>query len=137
MAKDVFNSVFNFDVIRDMFESNLDAIRPKPINNGITIRQFHKKLLNILEIELSYRDMMKYLRDDGYLHKTSGAIYNSPTKKSLNDKLMVMEYLKDDDMYRMIITQKGVAFLLRYFIKKLGIKVSYSYSMNENIHFTK
>ena len=86
------------------------------------------KYLNQNGVAVGQNRLFQYLREDGFLCKAKGELFNLPTQKSLDLKVLNIKessILQNGEILTRrtpVVTGKGQLYLLNCYIKKLGRK---------------
>ena len=87
---------------------------------SITVNVLAKIIQNQLPFTFGEHMLFENLRLDGYLCRDD-AVFNNPTAKSIQNKLMYMAYDPVEHTYTLMVTAKGVAYFTQFYKNKFGM----------------
>ena len=87
---------------------------------SVTVNILAKIIQNQLPFNFGEHMLFENLRLDGFLCRDDD-IFNNPTARSIQDKLMYMSYDPVEHTYTLMVTSKGVAYFTQFYKNKFGM----------------
>ena len=87
---------------------------------SVTVNVLAKIIQNQLPFNFGEHMLFENLRLDGFLCRDD-SVFNNPTAKAIQDKLMYMSYDPVEHTYTLMVTSKGVAYFTQFYKNKFGM----------------
>lgn len=87
---------------------------------SVTVNILAKIIQNQLPFNFGEHMLFENLRLDGFLCRDD-SVFNNPTARSIQDKLMYMSYDPVEHTYTLMVTSKGVAYFTQFYKNKFGM----------------